>query len=122
MKKKKTTKKETKLNKILTKKNIIYLLIAIADIFLVIYTARRNNINYITLDKENYVYLGSKTNLIFGRNYITIVISLVVYIYYLLLNKIYFKTKLTKKRIIIPIFIIFIINCLIFYLFTNKVY
>ena len=120
---KKKTNKQQKLNlkKYITKQNIIYLIIAISDIFLIIYSARRNMINYVKIENKK-MYLGAKTNLIFGRNYISLVTTLVVYIYTLLINKVYFKKKINIKNYIIFLILLLLSNCLIFYIFTNRVY
>ena len=120
--KKKTNKKEKlNLKKYITKQNIIYLIIAISDIFLIIYSARKNMINYVKIENKK-MYLGAKTNLIFGRNYISLVTTLVVYIYTLLINKVYFKKKTNIKNYIIFLILLLLSNCLIFYIFTNRVY
>ncbi len=120
---KKKTNKKQKLNlkKYITKQNIIYLIIAISDIFLIIYSARRNMINYVKIENKK-MYLGAKTNLIFGRNYISLVTTLAVYIYTLLINKVYFKKKINIKNYIIFLILLLLSNCLIFYIFTNRVY
>ena len=117
------TNKKQKLNlkKYITKQNIIYLIIAISDIFLIIYSARRNMINYVKIENKK-MYLGAKTNLIFGRNYISLVTTLVVYIYTLLINKVYFKKKINIENYIIFLILLLLSNCLIFYIFTNRVY
>lgn len=120
--KKKTNKKEKlNLKKYITKQNIIYLIIAISDIFLIIYSARKNMINYVKIENKK-MYLGAKTNLIFGRNYISLVTTLVVYTYTLLINKVYFKKKTNIKNYIIFLILLLLLNCLIFYIFTNRVY
>ena len=120
--KKKTNKKEKlNLKKYITKQNIIYLIIAISDIFLIIYSARKNMINYVKIENKK-MYLGAKANLIFGRNYISLVTTLVVYIYTLLINKVYFKKKTNIKNYIIFLILLLLLNCLIFYIFTNRVY
>lgn len=120
---KKKTNKKQKLNlkKYITKQNIIYLIIAISDIFLIIYSARKNMINYVKIENKK-MYLGAKTNLIFGRNYISLVTTLVVYTYTLLINKVYFKKKTNIKNYIIFLILLLLLNCLIFYIFTNRVY
>lgn len=120
--KKKTNKKEKlNLKKYITKQNIIYLIIAISDIFLIIYSARKNMINYVKIENKK-MYLGAKANLIFGRNYISLVTTLVVYTYTLLINKVYFKKKTNIKNYIIFLILLLLLNCLIFYIFTNRVY
>lgn len=120
-KKKKNKKQKLNLKKYITKQNIIYLIIAISDIFLIIYSARKNMINYVKIENKK-MYLGAKTNLIFGRNYISLVTTLVVYTYTLLINKVYFKKKTNIKNYIIFLILLLLLNCLIFYIFTNRVY
>lgn len=120
-KKQKNKKEKLNLKKYITKQNIIYLIIAISDIFLIIYSARKNMINYVKIENKK-MYLGAKTNLIFGRNYISLVTTLVVYIYTLLINKVYFKKKTNIKNYIIFLILLLLLNCLIFYIFTNRVY
>ena len=120
-KKKKNKKQKLNLKKYITKQNIIYLIIAISDIFLIIYSARRNMINYVKIENKK-MYLGAKANLIFGRNYISLVTTLVVYTYTLLINKVYFKKKTNIKNYIIFLILLLLLNCLIFYIFTNRVY
>lgn len=120
-KKKKNKKEKLNLKKYITKQNIIYLIIAISDIFLIIYSARKNMINYVKIENKK-MYLGAKTNLIFGRNYISLVTTLVVYTYTLLINKVYFKKKTNIKNYIIFLILLLLLNCLIFYIFTNRVY
>lgn len=115
-------KEEPNQKKNLTKKNLIYLLILIIDICLVIYSARQNIINYVTLEGSKSTYIGTKHNLFLGRNYITLMITLVVSIYVLILNKFYFKNKMKLSHIILGIILLLIINCIFFYLFTIKVY
>ena len=120
--KKKTNikKNEVKEKKYLTKENIIYAIILLVDIFLVIYTARKNIVNYVTIENKRK-YIGKKYILFFGRNYITLLITFIIYAYYIILNKIKLKKKHTKKHLIITLIGLFIFNCLLFYLFTKKV-
>ena len=119
MTKKKNDKNKT--NKIINKQNIIYSLIILIDILIIIYAARHNFINYVTINKKSF-YLGNKRNLFLGRNYITLLTTVIVYLYFLLINKYYFHKKINKKYLILILLGLLIINCLIFYLFTIKVY
>jgi hypothetical protein len=118
----KKTNSLSKIKTILTKQNIIYLIILIVDILFTIYVARKNIINYVTIDSTQKIYLGDKHNLFLGRNYITLVTTFIVYIYYIILNKFYFKEKKSIKKLILVLLILLLINCLVFYLFTTKVY
>lgn len=121
--KKSLTKKEKlNLKKYLTKENIIYLLVIIVNIAIIIYAARNNFINYVTLENQKPIYLGAKHNLFLGRNYITLVTTIIVYIYLIILKKFYFKHKINIKYLILMLFFIFILNSILFYLFTKKVY
>lgn len=112
----------TKIKNKITKENIIYFIIAILDIFIIIYSARKNIINYVSIDSSKPIYLGDKHNLFLGRNYITLITTIVVYIYILALNKFYFKKKISLKYMILVLLILLLLNCIIFYLFTTKVY
>jgi len=115
-------KEKFEIKEYLTKENIIYFLVALADIIIIIYSARKNIINYVTIENKNPIYLGAKHNLFFGRNYITIVTTIITYIYIIILNKFYLKKELKIKQLILLLFLILIVNCIIFYLFTIKVY
>ena len=119
MKKKKKDKKKT--NKIINKQNIIYSLIVLIDILIIIYVARHNYINYVTIENKSF-YLGNKRNLFLGRNYITLFTTVIVYLYFLLINKYYFHKRINIKYLILILLGLLLINCLIFYLFTIKVY
>jgi len=114
-------KNTSKLKKIFTKKNIIYLTILIFDLIIIIYAARHNIINYVNV-KGKEKYMGDTKNLYFGRNYITLLTTIVVYIYIIILKKFYYHEKLTKKILSLLLILLLLINCLVFYLFTIKVY
>ena len=118
--KKETDKKNIK--KYLTKENIIYSIIILIDIAIIIYFARKNIINYVTIENRDPIYLGNKHNLYFGRNYITLFTTLIVYIYIIVLNKVYLKKEIRMKNLILFFISILILNCIIFYMFTIKVY
>lgn len=110
-----------KIKKYLTRVNITYFVLAIIDIILVIYTARSNIVNYVViLDEE--IFMSKTKYLLFGRNYVNLVIISFFYIYTLLVSKFYLKNKITLKFLGILFLIIFIINILLFYIFTKKVY
>ena len=110
-----------RVKKYLTKVNITYFILAIVDIILVIYTARGNIVNYVViLDEE--IFMSKTSYLLFGRNYVNLVIISFFYVYTLLVTKFYLKKEITKKFLGILFLIIFIINILLFYIFTKKVY
>ena len=108
-------------SKILTKVNITYFVLVVLDIVLVIYMARQNVVNYVViLDQEIFV---SKTKyLLFGRNYINLIIMTFIYIYTCLIAKFFLKKKITRKFLGCLLVGIFIFNILLFFIFTRKVY
>lgn len=124
LKKEKTKLKDNsfaRVKKNLTKVNITYFILAVVDIILVIYTARGNIVNYVViLDEE--IFMSKTSYLLFGRNYVNLVIISFFYVYTLLVTKFYLKKEITKKFLGILFLIIFIINILLFYIFTKKVY
>lgn len=100
---------------------IFYFVLGIIDIILIIYVARSNIANYAIVNGEE-VFIGSSKNLIMGRNYITLVISLFIYLYGLIVNKFLLKKKISNKWLILILILILIFNMIMFYLFTKKVY
>lgn len=113
--------KKIDLRKYFTKVNITYFILLLLDIILVVYSARRNIVNYVVvLDEEIFV---SKTRyLLCGRNYVNLVIIVFFYIYICLINK-FFLQKKNTKRFLFGLFIgLVILNLLLFALFTKRVY
>ena len=110
--------------KLLNRRNqkIIYGIIVIIDILIIIYSARNNFANYATIKDEGKVFIGSTKNLLFGRNYITLIITLFFSIYILLCNKLLFNRKNTKKSIIKTLIFLLILNVVLFYIFTKRIY
>ena len=104
-----------------TKKNIIYLLLIVVDIGLVIYVARKNIVNYVDIGEKN-IFIGDKKNLWLGRNYISLIITVFFYIYTCVLHRYFLHEKNTKKFLIGLFFFLIILNGLLFYLFTVRVY
>ncbi len=116
----KTTK--NKLPKI-TKEYIIYLILGLLDIVIIIYSARHNYAHYVSIAGSKNVYIGDTfRNLIFGKNYITLVITAFFFSYICLLNKFMFHKKNTKKFVLILLISLILVNCILFYTFTNKIY
>ena len=113
-------KKQEKNNRI--KRNIFYLILLVIDIIIIIYSARHNYVNYVTLDNTEPFLLSDKKDLFFGKNYITIITTLFFYIYTLLCNKILFHQK-NKKSFTIGLFIfILLLNLILFFIFTKRIY
>lgn len=111
--KKEITKKQTILS---------YILILLIDIAMIIYFARHNYVNYISLPGKEKVLISKTKNLFFGRNYITLIITFFFTIYTLLYNKYLLKIKNTKKLTISIIIFYIILNIALFYIFTKKIY
>lgn len=107
--------------KYLNKVNITYFVFLLVDIVLVIYLARQNIINYaVILNKEIFV---SKTRyLLWGRNYVNVIVIAFFYIYGCLLNKFFLRRKLSKKFLIGLLAILLVLNILLFIIFTKRVY
>ena len=105
----------------MTKVNITYFIFLLVDIVLVIYLARQNIVNYaVLLDEEIFV---SKTRyLLWGRNYINVIVIAFFYIYGCILNKFFLKRKNSKKFLIRLLAILLVLNILLFIIFTKRVY
>lgn len=118
IKKKKFEKKDFILK---NKGKLISLFLFLFDVFLIIYVARGNIANYAVVNGEE-VFVGKTKNLLLGRNYITIVVSLFIYLYGLVINKFVMKKKISIKKLILIFGLILLFNMIMFYLFTKKVY
>lgn len=121
---KKTKKKlKEKIKNKITRKNLFYFIIAVIDISFIIYCARHNYANYVMDRIEgDYYYVGDSKDLLFGKNYITLIFSSFIYIYILLSNRVFFQKKNSKKNMIKLFIIIFLINIIIFCIFTKRIY
>lgn len=103
------------------KNKLVLLILGLLDIVLIIWCAKDNVANYVILDGED-IFIGETKNLLLGRNYITLVITIFIYGYGFLINKVLLKNKIKFKYLVILFIIILVVNMLLFYLFTNKVY
>jgi len=114
-------KKKIDFKKYLTKVNITYFMLFILDIILVIYFARKNVVNYVVIsDVEIFV---SKTRyLLWGRNYVNLIVIAFFYVYICLINKFFLHQKNTKKFLIWLLVILVVLNVLLFVLFTKRIY
>ena len=117
----KIDKKKIDFKSYLTKTNITYFVLLLLDIVLVIYMARKNIVNYIVISDVE-VFVSKTRYLLWGRNYINLIIILFFYIYTCLVNKFFLKRKNTKKFLIWLFGILVVVNVLLFILFTKKVY
>lgn len=117
----KSKKKMKKIN--ITKDTISYIILFIINIILIIYSARKNYANYVSIADSKNIYIGKNTRyLLLGKNYITLIITTFMYIYTFLLNKFILHKNITKKELILFPIILLLINCILFYIFTNKIY
>ena len=119
--------KETKTTSstILTKlnnKKLFFIAVIIIDIIITIYFARKNIANYIKIDGSEAKFVGETKNIVFGRNYITLITTSFFFIYTCLSNKILFHEKITKKFVITTFFFYLILNIILFIIFTKRVY
>lgn len=121
MKKKKDTKTEPKK---ITKKHVIisYTIILLLDLLMIMYFAKHNYVNYVSLPGKEKILVSKTRNLFFGRNYISLIITFFFIIYTLIFNKYILRIKNTKKLTISLIVFYIILNILFFYLFTKKIY
>lgn len=102
------------------KKLLIWGLLIVIDIILIVYFAGSNYANYATVEGK-VVFVGDTKNLLFGRNYIGLIVSLFMFGYGILMNK-FFKNKFRLKSVLISAMGLLLFNMLLFYLFTNKIY
>lgn len=116
-----STKKDLFVSKYLTKVNITYFLFFLIDVILVIYLARQNIVNYVVVFDEE-IFVSKTKYLLWGRNYVNVIVTAFFYIYGCLLNKFFLKRKNTKKFLGWLLIILLMINVLLFILFTKKVY
>ena len=122
-KEKKSTVKNNEQKNINYKKVIIiYSILLLIDVIMIIYFAKHNYVNYVSLPGNERILVSKTRKLLFGRNYITIIISLFFYIYTLLCNKYILQIKNSKKLIISTIIFYLILNISLFYIFTQKIY
>lgn len=103
------------------RRNLVLIGLVLVDIILIIWAARKNIANYVLLNGEN-IYVGNTRNLLFGRNYITLVITAFIYGYGVIINSILLKNKVKIRYLLLMLVIILVINIILFYIFTNRVY
>ena len=113
--------KELIFSRYLTKVNITYFIFFLMDIILVIYLARGNKVNYVLMFEEE-IFVSKTKYLLWGRNYVNVIVTAFFYIYGCLLNRFYLRRKNTKKFLILLLGILLIVNNLLFIIFTKKIY
>ena len=118
MKKRKEKLKEN----IIKNKNILVLIVLlIIDIVLIIYVAKENVSHYVNVNGKD-IFIGKTKNLLLGRNYITVVVSVFIYLYGLLINKVMLGNKINIKKLVLIFIGILILNMIVFCIFTNRIY
>ena len=95
------------------KNKLVLFIIGLLDIILIIWCARDNVANYVLLDGED-VFVGDTKNLLLGRNYITLIISVFIFIYGFFINKVLLKNKIRLKY-----WVILFIGVLVFNMLTS---
>ena len=113
--------KELLFSKCLTKVNITYFIFFLIDIILVIYLARGNRVNYVLIFDEE-IFVSKTKYLLWGRNYVNVIVTVFFYIYGCLLNKFYLKRKNSNKFLLSLLGILLVLNVLLFVIFTKRVY
>lgn len=118
--------KEKKINNYIkfniSKYNLYYILIAFIDIVFMIYAGRHNYANYVTSKSEGSFFVGDSKDLLFGKNYITLIFTSFIYIYILLSNKIIFQKNNTKKNMLKLLILLLLANIILFFIFTKRIY
>ena len=109
------------MKKFINKVSITYFFVFLCDIVLVILCAMKNKVHYVSFFNEN-IFVGNTRDMLLGRNFVNIIITLFFYIYFLVMNHFFLRRKNTKK-FMIWMFVLFVfVNCLLFYIFTKKIY
>ena len=93
----------------------------VLDLGLIIYTARGNIVNIVNINGRD-MYVGEFKNLLFGRNYVSLVITLFIYLYFMVVDKFFLKNKFNIKKYLLVLICLILFNILLFYLFVNRVY
>lgn len=100
---------------------IVYIILLLLDLGLIIYTARGNIVNIVNINGRD-MYVGEFKNLLFGRNYVSLVITLFIYLYFMVVDKFFLKNKFNIKKYLLVLICLILFNILMFYLFVNRVY
>ena len=105
----------------LNRKCVTYFLIVFFDVLMVIYCACQNKVQYVKMFGKD-IFVGKSKDMFFGKNYINIIIIIFFSIYLLAIRKGLFHKKFTKKSLVITFCGFFLINLILFYIFTKRVY
>ncbi len=102
------------------KRILVHFALIVIDVILVWYMARRNMVHLVQLDGED-ILLGTNRVLLFGRNYINLIIIVFFFGYTILLQRFFFRRKLTWKFILGALLFYFILNIVLFSNFTVRI-
>lgn len=100
---------------------VTYFILFLLDIILVIYSARKNIVNYVNVINED-VIIGKTRYLFLGRNYINLIITCFFYLYFCLINRFLLKQKYNKKFLWWLLVVLIAVNFILFFIFTKRVY
>ena len=114
-------KKQNRVKQMLNKTNVTYFLIGICDIVLVLFCAFKNRVQYTVIFDKSFL-VGKTSDMLFGKNYINLIITFFFYVYLLLMNRFFLKRRNTKKFLVGSFFAFIIVNFVLFYLCTKRVY
>lgn len=114
-------KKLDVIKKIVTKVNVTYFILFLLDIILVIYSARKNIVNYVTIADQD-IFVSKTRYLLLGRNYINLIITGFFYVYICVINRFLLQKKITKKFLGLLLVVLVILNLFLFFLFAKRVY
>ena len=114
--KKDKTKSKNNVLKKLSLPQAFYIILSIIDVikFFILYNTKIN--------KKETFFVGDVKDLLFGKNYISLIVTIFFFTYTLLLNKFLFHKKNTKLGILKLFLLIFLINTTLFFLFTERIY
>ena len=121
MKKKEKNNNKINIKKFFSKKMVICYIVLLIDLGLIIYCASRNILNYVMVNGERML-IGNGRKRFLGRNNVTIVVTLFIYLYICLLNKFVFKKKFKILFYVILFILLIVFNCIMFFVFSKKVY
>lgn len=105
----------------LSDKNYIYFFLIVVNVLFTIFIAKKNSINYATVFGKN-ILITEKTYAFLGRNYINLFIILFFSFYTILLKKVLMKKKITWKFVVFLFLFYFILDVLLFYYFTKRIF
>ncbi len=109
------------IKKFFNKVTVSYILIFLLDIVLVIFCATKNKVNYTSILGDEFV-IGKNSAMFLGRNYVNVFITLFFYLYILAINKVFLHVKNTRGKMIMFFLCLVILNLVLFFVFTKRVY